>query len=282
MFGGVVVSLAERFAKHQERRTLIVDIERLKGTFCWNDRYDGLTISGEFWGLSDFKRKFGRIPYTAVTMWPRTICAAWRWFGESKIGFAAEWQPGGPAKFAETMRDLLDEADAISGHHVNGFDRRHLNTLFRDHELHAPSPYKVMDTLTTARRELGDESMTLDALCQRYKIPAKQGHYDAEVAKAAVAGNKTAQRNIKSYNCADVEASTGLLAVMLPLVKGQPHAAPIAGIDRTLCPRCGSDDIQQRGTYSPAVLVYSRYLCRNCEGWFRGTTESRGPSVRAL
>lgn len=276
------MSLAERLAERRELRTLVVDIERLKGRFRWTDRYDGLTIEGDFWGLSDFKHKFGRIPHTAVTRWPRTICASFRWFGEAKVHHAAEWQPGGAGKFAETLRDCFDAADQISGHHVNGFDRKHLNSLFRDHGLRFPSPYRVIDTLTVARRELGDESMTLDALCTRWGIPAKQGHYDAEVAKAATEGNKRAQREIRDYNNADVEASTGLLAVMLPLVKGQPHAAPIAGIDQTLCPRCGSDDIKRTGTYSPAVLVYSRYLCRTCQGWFRGTRENRGPSVRAL
>jgi len=274
---GALASLA----KDRELKTLVIDVERLKGKFTWKDRFDGLTISGEFWSLSDYKHKFGRIPYDMVTEWPRTICASWRWYGEKKIHFAAEWD-NSPGEFALRVRDEMDRADIITGHFVNRADRRWLNSLFRDHGLRFPSPYKVIDTCTVARRDLGDESMTLGALCSRYGIPTKQGHYDAEIARAACEGDKKAQRNIKLYNMADVEASTGLYTVTLPLAKGHPHVRPIAGMDRTMCPRCGSEDVQRDGTYSPAVMVYSRYLCRDCTGWFRTTHEGRGPSVRAL
>lgn len=280
----MIADLVERVAKNAKARelnTLVIDVERLKGRFRWQDRYDGLVIEGEFWSLSDYKHKFGRIPYDMVTEWPRTITASWRWYGEKRINFAAEWE-GGPAAFAERIRDEMDRADIVTGHYVNNADRKWLNSLFRDHGLRMPSPYKIVDTCTVARRELGDESMTLGALCSRYGIPTKQGHYDAAVARAAVEGDRKAQRNIKLYNMADVEASTGLYAVTLPLTKGHPHVRPLAGMDKTLCPRCGGEDIQRNGTYSPAVLVYSRYLCNDCTGWFRTTHEGRGPSVRGL
>jgi hypothetical protein len=262
------VSLSDRLQR-RELKILVIDIERLPGQ-----------ATVPFWSLSGYKHR--RIHHKYVVEWPRTICAAWRWYGNKRIDFAAEWDAGGPAAFAEKIRDLLDDADIITGHNVNGFDRKHLNSLFRDHGLRMPSPYKVIDTLTIARRELGDESLTLDALCSRYGIPTKEGHYDADIARDACAGIKRAQRNIKLYNCADVEASTGLYTVMLPLAKGHPHVAPNAASDQILCPRCGSEDVHRNGTYSPAVFIYKRYLCDTCTGWFRTTYETRGPSVLVL
>lgn len=264
----LATKLAE-LSKRREIKTLIVDIERLPGS-----------ATVPFWSLNDYKGR--RIGYQHVVEWPRTICAAWRWYGEKKIHFAAEWEDGGPEGFATALRDAMDEADIISGHNVARFDIKHLNSLFRDHGLRIPAKTKVVDTLQVARRSLGDESMTLDALCQRYGIPTKQGKYDADVARNAVAGDRAAQRNIKLYNCADVEASTGLYTVMLPLVSGHPHVAPVAAIDKTLCPRCGSDNVKRKGTHSPAVLIYARYLCDDCNGYFRDQREGRGPSVRAL
>lgn len=271
-------------AKQRELKTLVIDVERLKGKFRWEDRYDGLTIEGEFWSLSDFKHKVGRIPHEAVTLWPRTIMAAWRWVGEKKIHSAHEWDAGGPAAFAQTVRDQLNDADIITGHYVNRADRRWLNSLFRDHGINWPSDYKVIDTCAIARRDLGDESMTLGALCSRFGIPTKTGKYDPVQAQAACDGDRKAQRQIDTYCKGDVEASTGLYFVTLPLAHGHPHVAPTAAANVDMCPRCASTDVERAGTYSPGVYVYKRYRCNDCPGtsYFRTMYESRGPSVRAL
>lgn len=278
-----VEAARERNAKDRELKTLVIDVERLKGRFRWEGRYDGLVIEGAFWSLSDYKRKFGRIPHTAVTEWPRTICASWRWIGEKKIHFAAEWDES-PAAFARIMAEQLDAADIITGHYVNGADRKWLNSLFRDHHVNWPSPYKVIDTCAIARRDLGDESMTLDALCRRFGIPTKVGAYDADVALAACNGDVKAQRNIKLYNQADVEASTGLYFATLPLAHSHPHVAPVKGSTETRCPRCASTNVKRAGTYSPGVYVYARFRCDDCPGtsYFRTVYEGRGPAVRTL
>lgn len=281
------VKQAKKIAKRsRELRTLVVDVERVKGRFIWpgEDRYDGLTIEGEFWGLSDYKRKFGRIPHQHVTEWPRVICAGWRWIGERELHFAAEWEDGGPRAFAETIRKAIHEADIVTGHYVNRADRPWLNTLFRDHGLDWASPVKVIDTYTIAKRDLGDESMTLDSLCKRFGIPAKTGKYDAAVARAATEGDPAAQAEIKMYQLGDVEASTGLYFHTLALAHGHPHIAPDLAMSRLVCPRCKGTNIHQDGTWSPGVYFYTRYRCDDCPGtsYFKTTYEKRGPSVRAL
>jgi hypothetical protein len=265
-----IADLAEAAAKQRELKTLVIDVERLQGE-----------ATVPFWGLGDYKHR--RIHHENVTVWPRTICAAWRWIGEKKVHFAAEWDSG-PTAFAQVMRDLLHEADIITGHYVNGADRKWLNSLFRDHGINWPSPYKVVDTCTIARRDLGDESMTLDALCKRFGIPAKSGKYDAAVARAACEGDKKAQRQIAAYNKGDVEASTGLYFMTLPLAHGHPHVAPNRGNKKLVCPRCASSDVHRDGAWSPGVYVYERYRCDACIGtsYFRSVYEGRGPAVRAL
>lgn len=273
-------------SKNRELNTLVIDVERIKGRFRWpgEDRYDGLTIEGEFWSLSDYKRKFGRVPHDYVTEWPRTFMAAWRWVGEKRIHSAHEWDEGGPAAFAQTVRDQVDRADIITGHYVNGADRKWLNSLFRDHRIDWPSPYRVVDTCAIARRDLGDESMTLDALCKRFGIPNKTGKYNPVTARAACEGDRKAQREVVSYCKGDVEASTGLYFCTLPLAHGHPHVAPRKGQDQTTCPRCGSVNVARYGKWSPGTYVYAAYRCNDCPGTshFRTLYEGRGPSVRAL
>ena len=265
-----LAALVEANAKRRELKTLVIDVERLPGR-----------AEVPFWGLGDYKHR--RIHHEYVTEWPRTICAGWRWIGDKRMHFAAEWESS-PAEFAQAVRDVLNEADIITGHYVNGADRKWLNSLFRDHGIAWPSPYKVIDTLTLARRDLGDESMTLDALCKRFGIPNKTGKYDADVARAACEGDQRAQRTIKAYNLGDVEASTGLYFATLPLAHGHPHIAPVKGATEMTCPRCASTNVHRDGTYSPGVYVYARYRCDDCPGggYFRQQYEGRGPAVRAL
>jgi hypothetical protein len=272
-------------AKTRELKTLVIDVERVKGKFLWpgEDRYDGLTIAGEFWSLSDYRKKFGRIPHQYVTEWPRTFMAAWRWIGEQRIHSAHEWDDS-PATFAQTVRDQLDIADIATGHYAKSADRKWLNSLFRDHGINWPSPVVWVDTCTIARRDLGDESMTLDALCRRFGIPTKTGKYDAAVARAATEGDKRAQREVITYCKGDVDASTGLYFHTLPLAHGHPHVAPTRGLISLTCPRCSSSDVHRAGTWSSGVYHYAMYRCDGCPktSYFKEMYEKRGPSVRAL
>jgi hypothetical protein len=258
-------------ASRRELKTLVIDVERLQGK-----------AEVPFWGLSDYKHR--RISHEHVTEWPRTFLACWRWIGEKKIHAAAEWDEGGAAAFAQKVRDELHRADIITGHYVNNADRKWLNSLFRDHGIDWPSPVKVIDTCTIARRDLGDESMTLAALCKRFGIPTKTGKYSAEMAQAACAGDVKAQREMTAYCKGDVEASTGLYFHTLPLAHNHPHVAPMRGMDEPTCPRCASTNVKRDGSWSPGVYVYARYRCDDCPGtsYFRTVYEGRGPAVRAL
>lgn len=265
------MSLAEivaEQAKARELRTLTFDIERLPGRFA-----------AEFWDLNAFKNR--RIHPDLVTEWPRTICAAWRWYGHKKVEFAAEWI-GGTQTFAEVLWQALDQADIVIGHNAKRFDVKHSNTLFRDHGLRPPSPYKVIDTLTAARAAFGDESMTLNTLCTRLGIAAKTDKYDPTVARNACEGDVAAQRRIAKYNKGDIVATEALYAAMLPWIKNHPHVAPIAGLTEPNCPRCASADIGRDGTWTANVYTYAQYVCQTCGGPFKSEYLLRGPSVRAL
>lgn len=245
---------------------LILDIERMKGT---------ATI--EFWDLGDFKNR--RIHADDVTLWPRTICAAWNWYSDTKVHFAAEWETGGRDGMLRAIWDAYDKAQIVVGHNLAGFDSRKLATEWAERGWGKPSPWKTVDTLKVARRELGAESNTLDALCKRFGIVAKTDRYDVEVARQACAGNKAAQRKIKAYNVGDISATRGLYDFLRPWDASHPHSVISTTDDRPTCNSCWGDQLTPNGYALANLILYRLYRCA-CGANVKGTRHSRAAVTR--
>ena len=82
-----------RIAPTVSARVVTLDIERIPGRHSTWHR--GQTITGPFWDLNEIKAWTGkRIHADDVSEWPRTICAAWKWYDQEGVEFAAEWQVG--------------------------------------------------------------------------------------------------------------------------------------------------------------------------------------------
>lgn len=252
-------------------RIVTLDIERVPGRFRISGHHGGLDIEGDFWDLSQWKRTIGRrINPDEVLSYPRTICLAWRQLGQKRVEFAAEWQDGGHDEMLAAAWRVYNDADAIVGHNAAAFDTKHLNTGWRDLGLPPPAPFKVIDTLSAARKVFGDESKTLNSLCKRLEIPAKTDKYDPEVAKAAVAGDTRAQRKLAAYNKGDIIASEALYLRLRPWIPGHPHQGLYMDTDVSVCSRCGSEDLQRRGYAVTNLGKYRRFQCMACGAWSRG------------
>lgn len=257
---------------------LTLDIERLPGRARVQHR--GLTIEGDFWDLSSWKHVLGyRIHADCVLEWPRTICIAWRWYGAKKADFASEWGDGHD-QMLQRAWDAYDKAEVLYGHNVDRFDSRKLNSEWRDLGLAAPSPYKVLDTLKEARRTFGDESNTLAALTQRLGIDTKTDKYEVAVARAAVAGDKAAQRKLKAYNIGDIAASEALVDRLRGWIPGHPHNVVGTIDDRPTCNQCWGDSLQRTGTKLAQQIVYILYRCNDCGANVQGTQHSRAAVTR--
>ena len=267
--------------KHRELKTLIVDIERLPGHAIVKHR--GLTIEGDFWDLGSWKHTLGyRIHADDVTEWPTTICLAATWYETGKRAFHAAWEDGGADAMYEAAFALYDQADLVITYNGISFDNRHLVSGWTERNMGRPSTWKDIDLLRVARQSQGWESKTLDSVCKRLRIDAKNDKYNVVMARAAMAGDVKAQRRLRGYNANDVKITSAVYERLLPFVKSHPHVAPSLGLERPTCPRCSSDNIKRTGTYSPGVYNYPEYMCNVCGGPFKTTYESRGPSVRAL
>lgn len=249
-------------------KILTLDIERLKGQ-----------ATVEFWSLGDFKGR--RIHHGDVTLWPRTICAAAKWYGKTAVSFYAEWLEGGREAMFRQLWDAYNAADIVVGHNLDGFDTKHLKTGWREFGLGPPSPFKTVDTLKVARSQFGDESKTLDALCKRAGLTGKTDHYNHEVARKACEGHKPSQAKLKGYNIGDVKATEALYDALRPWITNHPHLGLYSGEERS-CAACGSTNLRQDGLAVTAVTTYARFQCEDCGAWSRKNHRKSAVTMRGV
>lgn len=258
-------------------RILVADIERLPGYAKVNHR--GLTVEGSFWDLNSFKHTTGRrIHPDDVVSWPRTICAAGRFYGDKETLFAAEWE-NNHETFMRTIWAWMDEADVLVGHNVQGFDWKHIMGSFIEYGWTPPSPVKFVDTLKVARKEAGWESNTLDSLNKRLGVNAKTDKYSSQVAQAAVDGDEKAQRKIRAYNIGDIAASTSLYDRLRPYMTNHPHLSMWNG-NEFGCPNCGYEKagLSPTGEAYANVTKYRSYSCNKCGMNIRGNRKLQDPT----
>jgi ribosomal protein L37AE/L43A len=270
------MSLAERSStrlRATAKSVLTLDIERVPGIA--RVRHRGLTIEGDFWDLSGWKHTIGyRINPDDVIEWPRTICAAWRFYGAKRVEFASEWTDG-REEMLNRIWAAYEAANVLYGHNVDRFDTRHLNTEWRDIGLTAPSPFKIVDTLKEARKTFGDESKTLAALTKRMGIETKTDKYQVQVARDALAGDKAAQKKLRSYNEGDIVASEALVDRLRGWIPSHPHNIMGTIDDRPTCNQCWGDSLERNGTTLARQITYVLWRCSDCGANIKGTMHSR-------
>ena len=271
-----LANIQPRISSNVAVRALTIDIERLPGQVSVQHR--GFTIDGPVWDLNALKHIIGRrIHADDVIEWPRTICAAARWYGEDEVMFAAEWEVGGYDGFMRRVWEWVDEADILIGHNMAAFDSKHLMSGWAEMGLPAPSPYKVIDTLKIARGSLNMESNTLDSLAKRLGVEAKSDKYDVRVAQAAVNGDRDAQARIEDYNRGDIVASEALFDRLRPYARNIPHLGMWSD-DEMACPSCGSTMTATGKTVHANVQRYEHLHCQNCGAHARGTATLKNPT----
>ena len=269
-------NIQPRIAPTVNVNAVTLDVERIPGRHSTWHR--GQTITGPFWDLNEIKAWTGkRIHADDVKEWPRTICAAWKWYDQEGVEFAAEWQVGGYDGFMRAVWEVFDQADLIIGHNADRFDARHLMGGWAEMGLPAPTPYKVVDTLKIARGTFAYESNTLDALNKRLGIDAKTDKYDVKIARAAVNGDREAQAVLESYNRGDIVASEALFDRLRPYARSIPHLGMWTD-DELACPSCGHTMTATGKTVHANVQRYEHLTCPNCGAHARGTARLKNPT----
>jgi len=232
----------------------------------------------ETWGL--FQQNIGLNQLTEPT---RMISFAAKWLDNPTVAFFSEYHHGRD-RMVEAAFALVDEADAVIHFNGKGFDMKHLNREFKEHDVRVrdgedsgegvhlgrPSSYHHIDLLTAVKANFRLASNKLDYVAGEFlKLGHKVKHPGYDLWKACRAGDPRAWGLMRKYNKGDVTLTEQVYLELLEWIDNHPNMQLFTGQPGT-CPTCGSPDRQKRGTRKTLLSVYQTYLCNDCGRRYQG------------
>jgi hypothetical protein len=195
------------------------------------------------------------------------VCFSVKWLGGQQITKALPDFGGSEAKLTKELWKLVNDADILVAHNGRAFDFGRMNSQFLRHGLNPPSPAQKVDTKRAAKEAFGFDSVSLDNLCAYLGLGEKMETGGYDLWRKCMENDPKAWARMKKYNAHDVVLLEKLYLKLRPWMPKHPNVTLFTGD----CPKCGSLNIQKRGTYRSTTREYQRYQCMNCGGWCKGT-----------
>lgn len=226
----------------------------------------------DVWSLRDLS-----VGINQIKVHPRVIGFGYMWQGEKRPRFVSEYHDG-HAEMVAKAQELLDEADALCGYNSQGFDAKHLNAEFVEAGLTPPSPYKHLDLYRTVRNNFRWPSYKLQYVLQRLDLGSKLATGGHSLWTDCLGDDEERKRKawaqMKRYCVQDVAVLPLLHARLTPWLGNQFSPALYSGSDELACQKCGSANLESRGTAYTAVRAYPQHRCHDCGGWTRDSKSS--------
>jgi len=206
------------------------------------------------------------------------LCWCAKWLGERKIHFDSivnykkefKRDPASDKKLAQSIWNLMDEADIVITHNGDKFDIKWLNTLFLKHKLSPVSTFRSIDTLKETRGNFRLVSYKLEYLLRRLGIGEKMKHEGFGLWTKCMAGDRGAWRVMEKYNRRDVTELEKLYEEIKPFIKHHPNLSLYTDSNELACPNCGSTDNRVKGYAFTSTNKFRRYKCNHCGKQYRG------------
>lgn len=209
------------------------------------------------------------IPLDRLISPGRTICAAFKWYGEKGITFYSEWDDGPVAMFSG-IRDALAEADAVVTFNGDKFDLPKLTGEFVQYGIKPAPPPTSIDLYKTVKK-LGLTSNKLAFVGPFLKVGGKLKHEGFELWRKVMGTDCTYGEQIAAmdkmgrYNKQDVALTARVYKALRPYMANHPHIRVGA------CPNCGSNHVQSRGYRYTRTMKIRKVECQSCGAWSSGT-----------
>lgn len=206
------------------------------------------------------------IPLARLIDSSEVLCWSAKWAGEDEVMFNSIYHSR-PKKMLQGIHKLLDAADAVVHYNGKAFDIPSLNKEFLLYDFPPPAPYKQIDLINTARSQFRFTSNKLDYICQRLGL-GKKTDTDFQLWVDCMNKDPDAWEKMEKYNRNDVIMLENLYNKLLPWIKNHPNLG-LYTEESHVCPHCGGNHFQKRGSYCTSTCRYNRYRCNSCGSWFR-------------
>lgn len=174
------------------------------------------------------------------------------------------------------VRKVVDEADVLIGHNIDGFDLPKLRAKFVQYGM-KPTSHRTIDTLKIARSQFSFNSNKLDDLVQTLGLGRKVHTGGFDLWERCMAGDAAAWRRMVKYNKHDVRLLEAVYKKFRAWYPRHVNFAMFDDDDRPRCPVCQSTRVQRRGYHVMVARRAARFACQKCGHWFaRAIPKSKG------
>lgn len=193
-----------------------------------------------------------------------------KWLGETDITYY-ENRTSNDKKIVKKILKWLDEADFVIAHNGLKFDIPFIKARASINNLPPPSPFKVIDTLKIAKKEMKFKRNTLEYIAEALDVPLRKLSHSKypgfKLWWACIHGDDLAWEEMREYNIMDVEVLEQVYLRLRPWASTHPNIT--TGDDHIVmcCPKCGSYNLIRSGYYHTNKGKYQRYACKDCGGW---------------
>jgi hypothetical protein len=241
-----------------------------------------LPYEGRFWGLWNQNiNSDDIIKEMSIVTW------AAKWLFDDSIYYMKATPKEAVGRNDKRLVDglwrLLDEADVVIAHNLDGFDKKVAQARFFRHGLKLPSPYQTIDTLAVARRMFGNKlgSNRLDHLAQKVlgidgKMETPKGLW-----RECCNGSKDAISTMNIYCQQDIKVLEDVYFALRPYIQPHPNIALISNLETPSCPSCGSDKlVELNKPYRTYVNEFVSFRCDCCGSISRARKSNTPLKVR--
>ena len=208
------------------------------------------------------------------------LCWCAKWSNSSKMISSAlpdfkdsyKKNPENDRFILEKLWKLLDEADVVAGHNIIEFDLKKINARFLQHGMHPPSPFRVVDTLLSARKHFAFTSNKLGDLGKTLAIGEKIKTGGFELWDGCLKKDMKCWDKMLRYCSQDVRLLEKIYNKILPYMEKHPNLGAFVDSEEPMCPNCASENITKRGFTFTNSAKYQRVQCNDCGSWSRFKT----------
>lgn len=208
----------------------------------------------------------------------RILCFSYKWFGNDTV--YSHWmtpdeiEDNDDSRITCILFGLYEEADAVVGYNLQGFDDKVVQTRALACGLGKLPFVKKLDPYLQAKKKLRLPSNSLDNVCAYFGLPQKTST-GMELWTRVQSGDTVAMQEMVDYCENDVQVleNVYLLLQNLGNVNTDYNSALYFEDDLVRCRTCGSTDMESTGrNVTTSASVFEEVRCNSCGGVHRNKT----------